>query len=169
MKAHLELGYVRAAHGLDGEVTVRTFDPASETLYEVERVLAKRRDGVEVELVVEDVRQAPKGDLLVFFGGVAKREAAEALVGSTLFAFREDLEAPAEGEFFQGDLIGLTAVDPAGVTLGVVEEIWNSGPVPNLVIRGGGKELMVPFVDEFVPEVDMENKRIVVKPLDLGD
>lgn len=169
MKAHLELGYVRAAHGLDGEVSVRTFDPASETLYEVERVLAKRRDGAEVELPVEGVRQAPKGDLLVMFGGVERREAAEALVGATLLAFREDLEAPAPGEFFQGDLIGLTAVDESGATLGVVEEIWNSGPVPNLVIRGGAREIMVPFIDEFVPTVDMEARRVVVRPIDLDE
>jgi 16S rRNA processing protein RimM len=167
VKPHLELGYVRAAHGLKGEVNVRTFDPASETLFEVERVLARRRDGVEVELSVDEVRTAPKGDLLVSFGGVESREAAEAMVGATLLAFREDLEAPAEGEVFQGDLIGLTAVDPSGATLGIVEEIWNSGPVPNLVIRGGGKELMVPFIDEFVPEVDLPGKRVVVKPLEL--
>ncbi len=169
MKPHLEVGYVRAAHGLKGEVNVRTFDPASETLYEVERIFVRRRDGAEVELQVEAVRDAPKGDLLVAFGGVETREAAEALVGSTLLAFRDDLDAPEEGEVFQGDLVGLTAVDPDGNTLGVVEEIWNSGPVPNLVIRGGGKELMIPFVDEFVPEVDLEKRRVVVKPFELTE
>jgi 16S rRNA processing protein RimM len=169
VKPHLELGYVRAAHGLRGEVSVRTFDPASETLYEVERVLVRRRDGSEAELPVEAVRAAPKGDLLVAFAGIETREGAEGLVGATLLAFREDLEPPSEGEFFQGDLVGLTAVDPDGKTLGVVEEIWSSGPVPNLVIRGGGKELMIPFVDEFVPEVDLANRRVVVRPFELSD
>lgn len=169
MKAHLELGYVRAAHGLKGEVSVRTFDPASETLYEVDRVLAKKRDGTEVELTLEAVREAPKGDLLVAFESVVRREEAEGLVGSTLLAFREDLDEPAEGEVFQGDLIGLSAFDPEGRALGTVEEIWNSGPVPNLVIRGGGKELMVPFIDEFVPQVDLEGRRVVVRPLELDE
>jgi 16S rRNA processing protein RimM len=169
VKAHLELGYVRAAHGLRGEVSVRTFDPASETLYDVERVLVRRKDGSEQEMKVEAVRAAPKGDLLVAFEGVEAREDSEALVGSTLLAFREDLEAPQEGEFFQGDLVGLAAFDPEGKALGTVEEIWSSGPVPNLVIRGGGKELMVPFVDEFVPEVDLEGRRVVVKPFELTE
>ncbi len=169
MKPHLELGYVRAAHGLNGEVSVRTFDPASETLYEVERVWVRRRDGTEQELRVEAVRDAPKGDLLVAFEGIERREESEKLVGSTLLAFREDLEAPQEGEFFQGDLVGLAAFDPDGKPLGIVEEIWSSGPVPNLVIRGGGKELMVPFVDEFVPEVDLEGRRVVVKPFELAE
>ncbi|MBK7858713.1 MAG: 16S rRNA processing protein RimM [Archangiaceae bacterium] len=160
---------MRAAHGLKGEVSVRTFDPASETLYEVDRVLAKKRDGTEVELTLEAVREAPKGDLLVAFESVVRREEAEGLVGSTLLAFREDLDEPAEGEVFQGDLIGLSAFDPEGRALGTVEEIWNSGPVPNLVIRGGGKELMVPFIDEFVPQVDLEGRRVVVRPLELDE
>jgi 16S rRNA processing protein RimM len=164
VKPHLELGYVRAAHGLKGEVAVRTHDPASQVLDEVERVWAKERSGVERELTIEGVRDAPKGDLLVAFAEVQTREQAEAIVGATLSVFRDDLEPPAEGEFFQGDLVGLEAVDPTGVSLGTVEEIWNSGPVPNLVIRGGKGELMVPFVDEFVPEVDLAGQRVVVRP-----
>jgi 16S rRNA processing protein RimM len=169
VKPLLELGYVRAAHGLNGEVVVRTHDPASQALDEVERVWARLRSGEERELAIEGVRDAPKGDLLVVFVGIETRKTAEALVGATLSVFREDLEAPAAGEFFQGELVGLEAVDPQGAPLGKVEEVWNSGPVPNLVIRGDGRELMVPFVDEFVPEVDLARGRVVVRPLDLGE
>jgi 16S rRNA processing protein RimM len=170
VKTHLEVGYVRAAHGLNGEVVVRTHDPASTVLDEVDRVWAHPRVGPDHELKIEDVRSAPKNDLLVAFEGVETRVQAEALVGSTLAAFREDLEMPADGEYFQGDLIGLEAVDPNGVSLGTVEEVWNSGPVPNLVIRGGPRgEIMVPFVDEFVPEVDMDRRRVVVKPMELEE
>jgi 16S rRNA processing protein RimM len=170
VKTHLELGYVRAAHGLNGEVAVRTHDPASQVLDEVDRVWAHPRAGTDRELKIEGVRDAPKGDLLVAFEGVETREQAEALVGATLAAFREDLEPPADGEFFQGDLVGLAAFDPSGAALGTVEEIWNSGPVPNLVIRGGPRgELMVPFVDEFVPQVDLEHRRCVVKPMELEE
>jgi 16S rRNA processing protein RimM len=170
VKTHLEVGYVRAAHGLNGEVVVRTHDPASSVLDEVDRVWAHPRTGPDRELKIEDVRTAPKNDLLVAFEGVETRQHAEALVGATIAAFREDLEEPAVGEYFQGDLVGLEAVDPNGAPLGTVAEIWNSGPVPNLVIRGGPRgEIMVPFVDEFVPEVDMERRRVVVKPMELTE
>ena len=170
MKTHLEVGYVRAAHGLNGEVVVRTHDPASSVLDEVDRVWAHPRVGPDRELKIEGVRDAPKNDLLVAFVEVETRAQAEALVGATIAAFREDLEEPAAGEYFQGDLVGLEAVDPNGAPLGTVEEIWNSGPVPNLVIRGGPRgEIMVPFVDEFVPEVDMERRRVVVKPMELTE
>ena len=160
----LELGYVARAHGIQGEVAIRAFDPGSETLDTVERVRLRTRAGEEREMRIESLRPASKEDL-VAFEGVETRAAAEALVGSTVFVYREDLEPPEEGEYFQGDLVGLTAVDEAGQELGKVEELWATGEVPNLVIRGPGKsELIVPFADEFVPSVDVPGGRIVIRP-----
>ncbi|MGE6759884.1 ribosome maturation factor RimM [Corallococcus interemptor] len=160
----LELGYVARAHGLRGEVAVRAFDPASETLGTVERVRLRLRSGEEREYAVESFRPANKEDL-VGFEGIESRTAAEALVGAKVFVYREDLEPPEEGEFFQGDLVGLTAVDEKGAPLGTVEEVWATGEVPNLVIRAKGRpELVVPFADEFVPTVDIPAGRIVIRP-----
>lgn len=167
MKPHLQFGYVSRAHGLKGEVVVRTFDPASTVLDEIDRVFVRTRGGEEREYELEGVREGPKGDLLVALGGVRRREDSEPLTGSAIFAFREDLEAPADGEIFQGDLVGLEAFSPDGARLGVVEEIFAAGPVPNLVIRDGKAELMVPLVDEFVKEIDVAAGRVVVTPLDL--
>jgi 16S rRNA processing protein RimM len=155
---------VARAHGLQGEVAVRALEPGSETLDSVERVHVRTRAGQEKDLRIESLRPTPKEDI-VAFEGVHSREAAEALVGSTVFVYREDLEPPAEGEFFQGDLMGLTAVDEAGKELGKVEEIWATGEVPNIVIRGPDKsELIVPFADEFVPTVDVPGGKIVIRP-----
>ena len=163
-RPHLELGFVARAHGLKGEVAVRPFDPSSETLDHVERVLVRTRSGEERLLRIESVRPTPK-EMLVIFEAVEGRSAAEALVGATVFVFREDLEPPAEDEYFQGDLVGLTAVDASGQVLGRVEELWNTGEVPNLVIRAEGREeLVVPFAEDFVSTVDVAAGRIVIKP-----
>jgi 16S rRNA processing protein RimM len=160
----LELGYVARAHGIRGEIAIRSFDPGSETLDAVERVRVRTRAGEEKELRIESLRPTPKEDIIAF-EGVETREAAEALVGATVFVYREDLEPPAEGEYFQGDLVGLLAVDEAGQELGRVEEIWATSEVPNLVIRAPGKpELVVPFADDFVPSVDMAGGKIVIRP-----
>lgn len=164
LNPHLEMGYIARPHGLKGEVAVRALDPASDSLDHVERVLVRTRAGQERLLRIESVRPTPK-ETLVFFEGVERREDAEALVGAKVFVFREDLEPPAEGEYFQGDLVGLTAVDEAGNVLGRVEELWTTGEVPNLVIRAEGREeLVVPFADDFVSTVDIPGGRLVVKP-----
>jgi 16S rRNA processing protein RimM len=160
---HLEVGYVARAPGLHGEVAVRTHDPASDVFDEVERLLVVTRTGAQRTLTIESVRPTPR-EVLVVFTGVATREAGEALVGARVLAFREDLAPPQEGEYFQGDLVGLVAVDEGGRELGRVEALWNAGDVPNLVIRGEGTgELLVPFADEFVPTVDLAAGRLVVR------
>jgi len=160
----LQFGYVSRAHGLDGQVVVKTFDPGSEVLFEIERLKLKLKDGTEREFAIEEVAEAPGGDLRVNLEGIGSRVAAEKLVGSTAYAYREDLAEPEGGEFFQGDLVGLKAVDEQGVSLGAVEEIWNTGPVPNLVVRGGpAGELLVPFADDFVVKVDLAARTIVLK------
>jgi 16S rRNA processing protein RimM len=159
-----ENGYISRAHGLHGEVVLKTFDPQSSVLDEVERLVLRTRAGDERELALASVGEAPGGDLLLRFKKVARREAAEELVGSTAHVHREDLEAPAEGEFFHGDLVGLEAVSPDGKRLGVVEEVWSTGPVPNLCIREGKAELLVPFAEDFVTKVDLAGGRIVIVP-----
>ncbi len=164
LSPYLELGYVARAHGIRGEVAVRPFDPGSETLGTVDRVRVRTRMGQERELRIESLRPTPKEDIIAF-EGVETREDAEGLVGSAVFVYREDLEPPAEGEYFQGDLVGLTALDEAGKELGKVAEVWATGEVPNLVIRGPEKsELIVPFAEEFVPSVDIPGGKIVIRP-----
>jgi 16S rRNA processing protein RimM len=163
--ATLVVGYVARAHGITGELGVRTFDAASVALDDIERVVLRGRDGVEREFAVLGSRPASK-DVLLTLASVEGRSAAEALRGSTVLVYREDIAPPAEGEYFQGDLVGLRAVSPENEPLGTVEEVWNAGPVPTLVIRGDKGELLVPFADEFVPEVDLQAGVIRVRPLD---
>jgi len=160
----LEVGYVARVHGLQGELAVRTFDRQSEALSSVRRIVVRLRSGEERDMAVESARRASDATL-VSLAGVTSRSAAEAFKGATVLVHREDLPPPAEGEWFQGDLVGLEARTPDGTALGRVTEIWNTGPVPNLVIEGTGSEpLVVPFVDEFVPEVDVKAGVLVVRP-----
>ncbi len=168
-RPYLEVGYVARAHGLNGELGIKTFDPNSEALFEVEGVRLRLRDQSELDLTIDSIRAGGK-ELLVAFENVERRPEAERLVGSTVLVAREALSPPKKGEYFQGDLVGLTAVDDQGVEVGKVEEIWNTGPVPNLVIRGGPRgELLVPFADDFVPEVDLAAGRVTVRPPVLPD
>lgn len=161
--AHLEVGYVARVRGLQGDVVVRTFDPASQAFAQVKRALLRMKTGGLVEREIAHSSPIPRG-WVVGFAGVEDRLAGEELIGARVLVFRADLEPPAEGEYFQGDLVGLAAFSESGDSLGTVEEVWNTGPVATLVIRREGEELLVPFVDDFVPEVDMENRRVVLRP-----
>jgi 16S rRNA processing protein RimM len=160
----LKVGYVARAHGIQGELAVRTFDPQSRVLEQVTLLVLQLRSGEERPASIVSARRASDATLLTL-AGVGSRAEAEALRGASVHVHRADLAAPAAGEWFQGDLVGLEARTPEGASLGRVTAVWNTGPVPNLVIEDdAGRELLVPFVDEFVPEVDVEQGRLVVRP-----
>lgn len=168
MKAPLLVcGYVARAHGLAGELAVRTFDPSSTALIDVRHVTLAKDDGPAKQYRIVQVGQAAQGDLLVRLAGVKTREAAQALVGSTVSVPRAELPQPEAGEVFLGDLVGLQARTPEGRALGTVAEVWSHSPVPNVVIRDGAAEVIVPFAEEFVVAVDVDGGTITVRPPEL--
>jgi len=164
VKPLLQIGYISRAHGLKGDLVLKTFDPQSTAINEVDVLVLGTRAGETLELTLASVGEAPGGELMLKFEGHTRREDVAQLVGSSVNVRREDLEPPAEGEFFMGDLVGLEVVSVDGKRLGEVKEIWSSGPVPNLVIVDGDDEQMIPFAEDFISKVDLEAKRVTVIP-----
>jgi 16S rRNA processing protein RimM len=101
--------------------------------------------------------------------GVDDRNAAESLRGARIFVPRSSFPTAADGEYYWVDLIGLQVVNREGVELGQVRDLMSTGPQTVLVIEAapeaeGGKpvERMIPFVANFVDDVDLPGKRITV-------
>lgn len=106
------------------------------------------------------------GRLLVSFAGVADRTAAEAL-GGTLLVADSSTSSPADDpdEYWDHELVGLAVLTVSGQPLGAVEEVLHPPGGDLLVVhRVDGGELLVPFVREIVPEVDLPTGRLVVDP-----
>ena len=112
-------------------------------------------------------RQTPKGFLLDL-EGIGDRSEAAALRGEELRLERRELDAPEEGEFYVGDLIGLIAKTDGGEVVGVVEETFETPAHEILVIRNKEepalRERYVPFTVEHVPELDLPAGLLVVRP-----
>jgi 16S rRNA processing protein RimM len=149
------IGVVVAPHGVRGTVRVRATG-------------RHLREGVEpvvagVRRRIARVRETPKG-FLVDLEGILDRSGAAAFKGEELLLDRRELDAPEEGEFYVGDLVGLTAVSDAGETLGTVEQTFETPAHEILIVREEEDVLYVPFTVEHVPEVDLDARRVVVRP-----
>ena len=56
-------------------------------------------------------------------------------------------------------------MDSSGGRLGTLKELITGTAQDLLVVTAtSGEDVMVPFVEELVPEVDVENQRIVLNP-----
>jgi len=112
---------------------------------------------------ISAARETPKG-FLVDVEGVGSREEASSVKGEELLISRGDLDPPEEGEFYVADLLGLTAIDDAGVVIGEVSDSFETAAHEVLAVRQGHHEVYVPFTLEHVPNVDLESGRIVIRP-----
>jgi 16S rRNA processing protein RimM len=100
--------------------------------------------------------------------GVATKEQADALRGTSLFVPRDRLPSLPDEEFYHADLIGLKAYDTGGVLVGKVTAVYNHGAGDILEISPTGHKsaLLLPFTAVIVPNVDLATGRIVVDPPD---
>jgi len=96
-----------------------------------------------------------------FNEGIADREQAAALGRMQIAVSRDDFPAPAAGEFYWADLIGLQVVNVAGVTLGNVARVFETGANDVLVVEGE-RERLLPFIEPVVRKVDVAGGMIIV-------
>ena len=162
MKKRILLGRIGTAHSLKGEVVVQSF--AAEPL-DLKAYGALTDKTGERTFEIVSLRQAGKG-LIARLKGVDDRTTAEALRGTELFVARDNLPAPADGDFYLADLIGLTAATADGAIIGEVIDAPNYGAGDLIEIKpeAGGETLLIPFTREFAPSIDIAGGRILVVP-----
>jgi 16S rRNA processing protein RimM len=153
------LGRIVAAQGLRGQVKILTFTETPENIAAYGPLSA--RDGRVFQ--IDDLRLAKNNSVIAQLSGVADRTAAEALRGTELYVFRDQLPAPSEEEWYFDDLIGLKAVYQ-GKDFGKVIAVHNFGASDLLEIRSFAekKTLLLAFTEVNVPIVDINNERIII-------
>ncbi|TCP51986.1 16S rRNA processing protein RimM [Tamaricihabitans halophyticus] len=160
------VGRIAKAHGVTGELTVEVrTDSPEERFADGAVVNARMRGGERRELVVESVRPH-SGRLLVRFEQVVTREAAEALRGCLLVADTDALPPTDDpDEFYDHELEGLHVVLADGSSVGTVAEVVHvPGSELLAVDRPDGSQALIPFVQEIVPEIDIQAGRVVLTP-----
>ncbi len=158
------LAVIGGAHGIKGEVRVRSFtaDPEDIGAY------GPLTDAKGRRYTVASAR-AQKNVVVVRFKEVADRNAAELLNGTELFVDRAALPEEGEDEFYQADLVGLVARLVDGTVIGEVVAFHDFGAGDILEIAPEqGSSVMIPFTEAAVPEVDLDLGFILVEPTAAG-
>ena len=160
MSDRILIGVVVGAHGVRGEVKIKSFTAAAADVAAYGPVTD---EAGERRLKLKVTGQA-KGVVVARIDGVADRNAAEALKGVELFVERARLPAPDDPEeYYLADLIGLGAFDAKGAKLGEIVSVDNYGAGDLLlVVPESGDGFVVPFAKAFVPVVDVKGGRVVL-------
>jgi 16S rRNA processing protein RimM len=160
----LVVARVGRAHGVKGEVTVEVRTDEPETRLAPGSVLLT--DPPERGPLTVQSTHDHSGRLLVRFAGVQDRTAADALRGTLLQVDVDPAAEPDEDDaWYDHQLVGLAVVDTGGAAVGEVAAVLHLPAQDVLAVaRPDGTEVLVPFVHEMVPEVDVPGRRVVVDP-----
>ncbi|KQT65932.1 MULTISPECIES: ribosome maturation factor RimM [unclassified Aureimonas] len=159
------LGVVGGAHGIKGEVRIRSFtaDPTDIGAY------GPLVDAKGNRYTIRSAR-VQKTVVVAAIAEVRDRNHAERLNGTELFVDRSMLpDEDDEDAFFQTDLVGLSAVSVTGEPIGTVIAIHDFGAGDVVEIRPErGATVMIPFSEAAVPEIDIEAGSMTVEPVAAG-
>ena len=150
---HVALAVVARAHGIQGELRLKVFNPDSDLLQKQRRVRLVMPDGEVRQVRIKQARVVP-GALLVRLEGVTDRDAAEALRGAHLEVPRAALaDVAEEDEHYVVDLIGSTVMLDNS-EIGVVTDVARYPTCDALLVkRHEGKKIEVPLQDAYVAEI----------------
>lgn len=152
-------GVITAAHGIKGEVKLRSFTAEPEAIGSYGPLVTARGESLEIEKL-----KVQKDGFIAMLKGVRDRNRAEALKGAELFLSRAQLPEPEDDELYMHDLIGVTALSPAGEKFGTVVAVPNFGAGDLLEIRREGiaETVLVPFAETYVPKIDLAKKELTL-------
>ena len=162
----LVLGRIVAPFGIKGWVRIQPFGDDPQSWAEMPQWWISAADDAPDSAwrPVELTGCKPHGTgLVASFREAPDRNAAEALKGWYVAAPREAMPDPGEETYYWGDLTGLSVVNREGETLGRVAGLLTTGAHEVLrVLDEDDTERLIPFVEAYVPEVDLEARRITV-------
>jgi 16S rRNA processing protein RimM len=160
----LNVGRIGKAHGILGEATIEVRTDEAEDRFAIGAVLETDSHG---ELTVVSAR-VHNGILLLGFQGIEDRNSIETLRNELLYA-EVDIQAPGidEDDYHVLQLVGCTAYLVDGDEFGTVTDVLNLPGQDVLAIKSADGEVLIPFVRQLVPVVDIKAKRMTVIPPDI--
>lgn len=155
---NVTIGEVVATFGRRGEVKVRPYTDFPEHFEELDDVRAATEGAGSRSLRIESVRHHKRA-VIIKFAGIDDMSAAEALRGTRLLIREAELMPLEEDEYYIHDIIGLDVVTTEGEHLGKVREVRRS-PGNDVYVTD---RAMIPAVKEFVVNIDLHGKKMVVR------
>jgi len=159
------VGKIIATHGVKGFLKVHSFSGNIESLRSNDTITLKSPQGAEKTVGLKSV-VPHAGKLMIGLDGFDDINLVEQFVGWEICLLRSQLPEPEDNEFYWCDLIGLRVVTVDGAELGTVSDIFETGSSDIYVVRGGGREYLIPAIADVVNSVDLKEGRILVTPLE---
>lgn len=174
---YIVLGEITGHYGIKGWVKVKSYTRPCEQIFQypdwylsADKTNRKRKGWASNSrlgpLNLKSGKKLGK-NLVASLSGIDSRDAAESLIGKSIEIPEACLPALDNGEYYWSQLIGLKVVNTAGVDLGRVDHLVETGANDVLVVLDFDQndkniERLLPWTEQVVLEVDFEQRTILV-------
>ena len=162
----INYGRITRPHGLKGEVILIPFSRRPDNLPGINYIYIDRDDSEEPEMLTVNSCRLHKGTAIVKLEGVDSIDDAEELRGAEVLVDTDELEGLEEDEYYWFELIGLGVYAEDGSFIGKVEDLIDRAHQSVLVVRDGEAEALIPLAEPIIKEIDLENSKIVITPVE---
>ena len=164
------VGKIVNTQALRGEVRVMATTDFPEERFKIGATLAIFNGDKLVEMVEVDGHRLHKNFNLLHFKGKDNINDVEKFKGFDLKVAGTEREADEldENEFYYDDIIGLEVYTTDDIYLGKVREITSlpSNDVWAIQRPNKGKDILIPYIEDIVLEIDLSGNRVVIEPMD---
>ena len=175
----IKIGKITSPVGLKGEVKIVSFSDDPMRFEMLDHVFVSGKDGSMTDSAIEGIRYKGSG-IILKIEGIDDRNASEAARGCELFMDEADLPVLEEGQYYVRDMVGSDIVLEDGTLIGTLKDVLTNTAQdvyvverrdgPGNVSEGemGGKknakkDLLIPGVPQFILDVDIDEKKIIVR------
>lgn len=159
------VGKIVGTFGNKGEVKIQPLINPKDYLLEMETFYVEGDDGTKQGFKVLTGR-VHKNVFVFHLENVNDMNVAEGLIDYAVYVPSIEVKELQENEFYYHQLQGMSVFSESGEEIGKVDHVMQSGSDILVIKDDNGNEIMIPFVDELVPEVNLEQKTITVNMIE---
>ncbi len=161
-KQFLEAGKIVGTHGVAGMVRIQSWCDSNEFFCEFKELFLSDNGTGEIFVL----SSKPHGNVVIAkLKGYDSIEAAETLRNKIVYVNRSQMNLE-EGAYLIQDLIGCSVFDiDNGALLGKICDVSKTGANDVWHIENGGKEYLIPKIADIVKQVDIDNEKVIIKPI----
>ena len=163
------VGLITSPHGINGKLKVKSYSDFEERFTKpgIRWIQKEKEIPLEIELS-SGFKQPGKESFIISLNGINNRNQAENLKEYKILVKVDDIPKLKNEEFHLTELINLKVKMLENNQLNVIGEVINLENEKNnlLVIKlfKNNKRVLVPFVKEIIPVVDIENTFLIITP-----
>jgi 16S rRNA processing protein RimM len=161
------VGYISGTHGIKGQVKLHSYSGNLASLQATQQVCLRSKSGVSFQVRLKRASDH-SGKILLSLDGYDSITQAEDLIGCELLLQRDQLPAPDEDEYYWHDLLGLSVITNAGIKLGVVADILETGANDVYLVKDAEnrREYLIPAIANVINSINLQSGTMFVTPLE---